>query len=260
MNYEQHKEELLKDVGYRRLPDIGPEGVWIVGHGTRLDQGLSQEEATALFHLRVDAVWKELIAKKPTLLDCPVTVQGVMHNIAHDLSVPEILRRKRPWTLIKLRQFDKLANEILRMAIAQSQPVRTQRLADKVRVSSVRIKSRWQNLLPSVKKNYKVTLEEMPHMIQISVARILDVMDVEPILEREALWRALQHRAFFRVSEELAMLPGLQFKEPVSALIAQHIRKRIDENYHDVGYIEWLSRESIQPAQHLTHGKPVPIY
>lgn len=253
---------LASDEGYRRKMDIGPEGSMVIGYGVRLDRGLNQQEARALFEARCRTIWHELYSKRPVVLDCPPQIQGVLFNLGYTLTVLEILRRKKIWTLLRNRQFHLLPNEILRMGIATSQPDRASRLATKCRLSITRIQNNWNSLREGLFKK-RIDLDEQPHRIQIALAQVLDGTEVMAMLEYSEIWKAIKKEDYMQASREIVECPYLHLLELNHSLIKDiplnHIRANLKQE--DPAYIKFLnSHNSTLPSQHLVHGQAVPIY
>ena len=253
--------QLASDEGYRRHTDVGPQGSMVIGYGVRLDQGLTQEEARELFKARCITVWRELTSKKPIVLDCLPTIQGILFNLAYTLTPMELFRRRRIWTLITKRQFQHLANELLRMPISKSQPDRTKRLASRCRLSITRVQNNWGPLKEAYSAK-RINLENSPHAIQIALAHVLDGTEVQGIMEYPGITKALKKKDYSTTAKEIVECPYLHFPElsPVCKDVLLH-RIHHNLNKEDPEYIAWLnSHPEPLPSQHLTHGQVVPAY
>lgn len=105
------------------------KGLDTIGYGTLLP--LSEKECTLLLENRLKEISEELISKKPIVLDLDKKRYEVIAEMAYQLGVPTLLKFKKMWKAIEMKNYSVAAMEMLDSKWAKlDTPARAKRLAE----------------------------------------------------------------------------------------------------------------------------------
>ena len=255
--FEHWDERLIRDVGYRRLADIDSEGIQVIGYGCRIDQGLSQEEAEAVFQIRIRNTWAELAKARPAIYDCPIVMRGVLYNLAFSVTAKGLSQRARFWGAVKKRRYDLAMNDILRMPIAKTSPERVRRLYSQTLGALKKMQRQWESLRIELERKYRVDRDAIPDPLRVSLGFLLE-LELDTVLEYDQVWHPARNEDWPEMLEALASVP--LFKEDVG--MPQRIAKSLANNETDANFFSWIAQET--PSRLADSPKPMyqgtPLY
>ena len=246
---DQWLTQLERDEGYTRYLDYSPEGVQVIGYGTRLDVGLSQPEAKAVFDVRSRSVWEELIRKRPDIFLAPVGIQAGLFNIAHAITPQELIRRRRIWVLIKQREFHKIPNDVKNMPVAKAQPERVLRIANSMKTAVGRIHANWPLLQQAMVR--RVAFQKLPWPFKIHLGLLCE-LPVDTIMDQATLFSCFRKKAWHDAAVEMGKLPFFQHDPRLSSRIIAALERPVDQVY-----LNWFDAPKASPALQTLHAGPL---
>lgn len=123
-------EELKQDEGFNGFVYKCSEGFDTIGYGTMLP--IDKHEAELLLHNRLKNKIKALEEAEPFVLELPMSVRDVIYNMTYQLGVGGILKFRKMWAALKVKNYNEAARQGLDSLWAKQTPNRAKRLMEKL--------------------------------------------------------------------------------------------------------------------------------
>lgn len=88
-------EQIRKDEGFRSKPYRDSRGVWTIGYGTNIGEGITVKEAEWLLKERIDQVQGDIARRWAPLERLPLPVQEALVGMGYQLGVDGMLRFRK---------------------------------------------------------------------------------------------------------------------------------------------------------------------
>lgn len=119
--------------GWRSKPYEDTEGILTIGYGFNIAQGITREEGEAILDVKL----RKLIANAGIRLSLYDSVdstrQIILLDMAYNLGFSRLLKFKRMWKAIKIKDWNKAAEEMLDSRWARQVKGRAIKLAEAMR-------------------------------------------------------------------------------------------------------------------------------
>jgi lysozyme len=134
LDFERACAQLKRDEGFRQMPYHDSEGVLTIGYGFNLQSdGLTEQEASIVLHLRGWNRYVELLTALPWAHKLDDARQGVLLNMAYNLGVNGLLQFKRTLEFIQQGFYAHAADEMLNSKWATQVGPRAHRLSEQMK-------------------------------------------------------------------------------------------------------------------------------
>lgn len=94
---------------------------------------LTKEEAEVVLKFRIDSILKELETRAPIVKTLPVIARDILVEMCFQLGVSGVLKFKRMWSAINVKDFEQASKEMLDSQWAKQMPSRAKLLSSKMK-------------------------------------------------------------------------------------------------------------------------------
>ena len=130
------KADLARDEGLRLKPYEDTEGILTIGVGRNLeDVGISEDEAMQMLENDLQWVFDAIKENASWLALHPEQVQRAVANMCFNLGWPRLSQFKNMWTALRVRDYERAANEALDSRWARQVGPRALRIAEAIRTA-----------------------------------------------------------------------------------------------------------------------------
>lgn len=127
---DQVVESLKREEGFSATQYDDHLGNPTIGYGTLLP--LTKSEAEMLIRHRLTVVIEELHDKKPLVRSLPENIQGVLHEMAYQMGVPNLMKFVRMWAAIQADDLPGMITEMKDSLWYRQTTSRAERLIERV--------------------------------------------------------------------------------------------------------------------------------
>ena len=107
-----------------------PAGFPTWGYGSRVDLGITEEEASAILEIKMLNMWNQIVSAKPWAEILPLEVRQALQNLVYNVGPTGCLGFRRMWAALETQMWGAAAAEVMDSTYARQVGDRAKRVAN----------------------------------------------------------------------------------------------------------------------------------